>query len=70
MGGIPEHYHSLLCDTPELCGDSIAWLAAEKRDWLAGRYVSVRWDMKELLAKREKIETGDLLKVRMDVGME
>ena len=67
---MPEAFHSNLVDTPELCGDSMVWLTAERRDWLAGRYVSVNWDVKELLQKREKIVESDLLKVRMDVGLE
>ncbi|KAK4500299.1 hypothetical protein PRZ48_008488 [Zasmidium cellare] len=68
--GMPKQFQSALIDTPELASDSIVWLTAEKRDWLAGRYISVNWDMKEFLDKRAKIEEQDLLKVRMDVGMD
>ncbi len=68
--GMPEAMHELLGDTPELAGDSMVWLTAEKRDWLAGRYVNVEWDMKEFLEKKDKIVRGDLLKVRLDVGLE
>ena len=67
---MPEALHAGLQDKPELAGDAMVWLTAERRDWLAGRYVSVNWDAQELLEKREKIEREDLLKVRMDVGLE
>ncbi|OAG00195.1 NAD-P-binding protein [Paraphaeosphaeria sporulosa] len=67
--GMPEAMHSMLTDTEELAGDSIVWLTAERREWIKGRYVSCNWDMKEFLAKRAAIEDGDLLKVRLDVGL-
>lgn len=67
---MPEALHNQLVDTPELAGDAMVWLTAERRDWLAGRYVSANWDAEELLQKREAIEKGDLLKVRLDVGLE
>ncbi|MCJ1313775.1 hypothetical protein MMC25_007455 [Agyrium rufum] len=62
---MPKNTHVLLQDTPELCADVVAWLTAEKRDWLAGRYVSVTWDMEEFLAKKDEIVSKDLLKFRM-----
>lgn len=68
--GMPKAWQAGLVDTPALAGDSIVWLTAERREWLKGRYVSVNWDMKEFLHKRPKIEEQDLLKVRMDVGMD
>ena len=57
----------VLIDQPELAGDTIAFLTREKREWLAGRYVDVTWDMEEFLGKREEIVERDLLKVRMAV---
>ena len=56
-----------LVDQPELPGEVIPWLTSQKRDWLAGRYVSVTWDMGEFEARREEVVKGDLLKVRMAV---
>ncbi|KAI4731855.1 NAD-P-binding protein [Aureobasidium sp. EXF-10728] len=64
---MPQESHHLLSDTPALAGDTVAWLINEKREWLAGRYVSVTWDMKELLNKKNEIVKKDLLKVRMVV---
>ncbi|KAL2132719.1 hypothetical protein VTI74DRAFT_3457 [Chaetomium olivicolor] len=46
-------------------GDTVAWLAAERREWLGGRYVSCPWDMEDLLAKKDEIIEKDMLKVRM-----
>ena len=68
--GMPEWSHQYLQDTAELSSDSVVWLTSERRDWLAGRYVSVNWDLEELLGKKDKIVEGDLLKVRLDVGLE
>jgi len=66
--GMPEYMHSVLSDQPALAGDSFVWLTAERREWLAGRYVAATWDMNELLDKRENIEKNDLLRIRLDVG--
>ncbi|KAF2024331.1 oxidoreductase-like protein [Setomelanomma holmii] len=65
---MPDAYHDHLVDTPELAGDTFAWLGTERREWLAGRYVSACWDMEELSAKKEEILKGDLLKVRLAVN--
>jgi NAD(P)-dependent dehydrogenase (short-subunit alcohol dehydrogenase family) len=67
---LPKEMHQLLTDTPALAGDTMVWLTSERREWLRGRYVSCTWDMDQLLAKRKQIEDGDLLKVRLDVGLE
>ena len=55
----------VLQDTVELGADTMVFLTQEKRDWLAGRYVSVAWDMPEFLAKKDEIIKGDKLKVRL-----
>jgi len=60
-----KELHPLLRDKPQLAADTIVWLTGERRDWLAGRYVSANWDMEELESKREEIVKGDLLKVRL-----
>ncbi|KAF1996393.1 NAD(P)-binding protein [Amniculicola lignicola CBS 123094] len=65
---MPEAFHGLLVDTPELAADSMIWLVKERREWLQGRYVSVCWDVEELEGRREEIIKGDLLKVRMAVN--
>jgi len=65
---LPIAKMNLLNDTPELAGETMVWLSAEKREWLAGRYVSVNWDMNELLFKKDEIVEKELLKVRMAVS--
>jgi NAD(P)-dependent dehydrogenase (short-subunit alcohol dehydrogenase family) len=49
----------------DVAGDTICWLASERREWLGGRYVSCPWDMEELMSRREEIVEGDKLKMRM-----
>jgi len=66
--GMPEASHHMLSDKPALAADTFVWLTAERRDWLASRYISCTWDMKEFSEMKEKIEKRDLLKVRLDVG--
>ncbi len=58
---------AVLKDTPELAADTMVFLTQEKRDWLAGRFVSVAWDMPEFLAMKSEIVEGDKLKVRLVV---
>ena len=55
----------ILTDTPELCGETVPWLTSQRREWLAGRYVSCPWDMKELEDRKDEILKYDLLKVRL-----
>ncbi|KAI0486310.1 NAD(P)-binding protein [Xylaria cf. heliscus] len=62
-----EEMAPIFKDTPELAGDTLVWLARERREWLSGRFVSVTWDMRELEQKREEIVSKDLLKMRLTV---
>lgn len=63
--GLPENVRNSLPDRPEVAGDTIVWLAAERKEWLGGRYVSCPWDMQELLERKDEIVEGDKLKMRM-----
>ncbi|KAH8651096.1 hypothetical protein BX600DRAFT_483616 [Xylariales sp. PMI_506] len=65
--GVLEAVRHLLKETPQLAGDTVVWLAKEKRHWLSGRFVSVTWDMKELDEKKADILNGDLLKFRLAI---
>lgn len=46
-------FTGLICnrlpDSLDIASDTIAWLAAERREWLGGRYVKCPWVMEELL---------------------
>jgi len=55
----------VIIDKAELAGDTIPFLTTMRRDWLAGRYISVNWDMQEFLGREDEIVKGDKLKMRM-----
>lgn len=63
--GMPKDTHGILVDKPELAADTVSWLTQERREWVAGRYVSVCWDMAEFVAKKDEIVEGDKLKMRL-----
>ncbi|KAF7155454.1 hypothetical protein CNMCM5623_007525 [Aspergillus felis] len=64
-GILPEMVRDAFPDRSDIAGDTIAWLAAERREWLGGRYVSCPWDMEELMKKKDEIMEKDKLKIRM-----
>lgn len=58
---------AVFVDQPELCADTITFLTNEKRMWLGGRYISVTWDMPELLSREKEIVDEEKLKITMKV---
>lgn len=62
---LPEKMRNLLPDRPDIAGDTIVWLAAERKEWLGGRYISCPWDMQELSERKDEIIKKDKLKMRM-----
>ncbi|KAJ5114654.1 hypothetical protein NUU61_000413 [Penicillium alfredii] len=64
---MPPEKQSVLTDTPELAADTLVWLARERRDWLAGRFVSASWDMEELERKKQDVLQRELFKFRVVV---
>ncbi|RDW57102.1 hypothetical protein BP6252_13848 [Coleophoma cylindrospora] len=62
---MPQNTFADLTHKSEMAADTIVFLTQEKRDWLAGRYVSCTWDMPQFLARKEEIISGDKLKVRL-----
>lgn len=64
---VPAQYRDTLIDAPELSAESIVWLIKERRKWLSGRYVSCTWDLPELERKKDMVEKGDLLKMKLSV---
>ncbi|KAK8024643.1 hypothetical protein PG993_012709 [Apiospora rasikravindrae] len=56
--GMPADTLAGLTDQPELVAETVAWLTSERREWLAGRYVSATWDMEELVARQGEIMEG------------
>ncbi|KAI1038227.1 hypothetical protein LB503_011959 [Fusarium chuoi] len=65
--GAPEAVRNALPHRPDIAGDTIAWLASERREWLGGRYISCPWDMEELVAKKDDIVKENKLKLRLVV---
>lgn len=63
--GMPKEVHEWLQDTPQLAADAITWWTQQRQEWLAGRYVSVNWDVDEMMARKEEIVREDKLKMRM-----
>ena len=66
-GVFPEAMRQKFPMQSALPGDTIAWLAREKREWVAGRYVSAHWDMEEFEGRRGEVLEGDLLKMGLVV---
>ncbi|KAI1460465.1 NAD(P)-binding protein [Annulohypoxylon moriforme] len=64
---VPPIVKAVFVDTAELSADSLVYLTSQKRDWLAGRYINVTWDLPELMEKEEEIVKGDKLKLRLVV---
>jgi hypothetical protein len=55
----------VLVDKVELASDTFVYLTRTRQEWLAGRYIDVRWDMEKFFGMREKVVEGDLLRVRL-----
>ncbi|KAH8733194.1 hypothetical protein GQ44DRAFT_721403 [Phaeosphaeriaceae sp. PMI808] len=64
----PESFMQYLTDDVGLCGAFCVWLSKEKREWLNGRLVSAKWDVDELLEKKDDIVKLDLLKLGYRIG--
>lgn len=62
---VPQKVRDALPHHPSIAGDTIVWLATERKDWLAGRYVSCPWDMEELAKRKDEIVGMDKLKISM-----
>lgn len=65
MEGLPDALKPIFTESPEISADTIVFLTRERRQWLAGRYINVTWDMPELMAMKDEIVKGDKLKVRL-----
>jgi NAD(P)-dependent dehydrogenase (short-subunit alcohol dehydrogenase family) len=64
---MPKETHVLLGDKAEVAADTMCFLTTERREWLAGRYISCTWDMLELLSRKDEIVNGNKLVQRMIV---
>ncbi len=62
---MPPDFHGYLTDTASLPADTLVWLVKERREWLAGRFISANWDVDELERKKNEIVERNALKFRM-----
>ena len=53
-------------DDAQLAGDFTVWAASKEAKFLKGKFVWVNWDVEELKAKRNEIETTDLLTIGLE----
>ncbi|KXT17094.1 hypothetical protein AC579_2035 [Pseudocercospora musae] len=53
---------------PQLPGNTLAWLTAERRSWLRNRCTNGRLDMREFGAIKEEVVRDDLLRSKLSVG--
>ncbi|KAF2432453.1 NAD(P)-binding protein [Tothia fuscella] len=60
-----KRWEKLLVDDVGLAGGFCVWLTKEKREWLSGRYLDAKWDVDELVRRKDEIVGKDLLKLRM-----
>ncbi|KIM22556.1 hypothetical protein M408DRAFT_332866 [Serendipita vermifera MAFF 305830] len=56
---------ALALDEPALSGCVCVYLSHPHAEFLSGRFLDARWDMDEVMAKKEEIVSGDLLKLRI-----
>lgn len=68
----PPGFLQYCTDSPNLCGAFMTWLLrprGEDKDlmWLGGRHLVAKWDVGELLAKKEEIIRRDLLKAKLSL---
>ncbi|KAF1968555.1 NAD(P)-binding protein [Bimuria novae-zelandiae CBS 107.79] len=63
--GTPEPIRNMLPGRPDIAGDTIVWLAAWRKEWLGGRYVSCPWDMEVLISRKDEIVEGDKFKLKV-----
>ncbi|WPV13920.1 Mannan endo-1,6-alpha-mannosidase DCW1 [Fulvia fulva] len=67
----PDAFRPYLTDSPLLCGAFCVWLTKYRErgenGWLAGRLLSAKWDVSELLKRKEEIVQKDLLKLRLSL---
>lgn len=58
-----DAFKRFLLDSPALIGGLAVWLSHEKAKFLSGRMVVSEWSVDDLLARKEEIEKGNLLRI-------
>ena len=57
-----ESYDIYAQDEPEMVGSISLYLSQERADFLKGALMSVNWDVREMEARKEDIESKGLLR--------
>ncbi|KAL4875114.1 hypothetical protein BJY04DRAFT_167529 [Aspergillus karnatakaensis] len=63
MGNAVPFLAPFIGDTPELVGGTAVWLASGDKSFLSGRYLSVNWNVDELVEKKQAIVEENLLTI-------
>jgi hypothetical protein len=61
---------AVFAETTDLPADTLAWLTAERREWLNSRYVNTTWNMHGLEVNKEAIVEGYRLRMKLEVNFE
>lgn len=64
---MPESMYHVLVDEAELPASFIVWLSTGQADWASGRFISVKWDVEEFLARKDEILRDDLMVNRLRI---
>lgn len=62
---MPEEIKVNLVDAPELAAGFVVWLCSGEADWAKGRYLNCKWDVGELIKRKQEILDNDLLVNRL-----
>ncbi|PVF94809.1 NAD(P)-binding protein [Serendipita vermifera] len=58
-----ESFKPFAHDKPTLVAAVCVWLCSPQADFLSGRFLDARWDMEQVVARKEEITKGDWLKL-------
>lgn len=60
---VVDSFKRFALDTPEIVGGTGVWLSTDAANFLNGRFVSVNWDVEDLMKKKDQITAGNDLKM-------
>jgi len=67
-GGFPNELLADIVFSADLSAGTALYLSTSRASFLSGRFVWSNWDMEQLETLKEKIVTGDLLKMAVGLG--
>lgn len=60
-----DAFRPIAFDKPTLSAALSVWLSSPQADFLSGRYLDARWDMEQVVARKDEIVKGDWLKLAL-----